>query len=327
MENYGATAITFDKIAIKSVNSHKNDGGSGGNTVLTYLGSQSVTVPAAISGAGTVNCKPSRIKLDKARISGIDRVDAGSGYLFNIRAYSPAGDGGLTIAPTYTGLQTAGGLDYAGGTYVGDQATNFNGIAINGNSSPILGFPIFTVREDVATVLFTGDSITNGATVGWVTRAEKALRAAGKKVSFVNFAQGGVDSTYFNYALGEALALFKPTHLCIQFGSINDTAGDAFSLPISLAMDNIQSVADFGCNAFATSTLASPMYATRNPGTVLRNEVLYAHGIKYSDFYPLTVDGNNHNGINSMYADGVHPTGATYQLMADKFVADFIGQL
>lgn len=261
------------------------------------------------------------------QISGAARVDGGSGYLFNIRAYSSAGGGGLTIAPTYTGLQTAGGLDYAGGVGTGNLASSFGGVNINGNSSPVLGFPIFTSREDVATVLFVGDSITYGGTVGWTTLADKALRAAGKKANFVTFAQGGVGSTYFAYALAEALGLLKPTHLVIQFGSINDTDGDAVSLPLSLAMDNIQSVADFGCNVFATSTLVSTLYSVRNPYVLVRNAALYGHGIKYSDFYPLTVDGNNPNGIASMYADGVHPNGATYQLMADKFVADFSAQL
>lgn len=318
LQNFSTSAITYDGVAIKAVATHKNQGGTGTKVQVKFSGANSVTVPAA-TGSG-VDIIPGYAVSDPFTLAGIARTDGGTGYLYNLRAYTAGGGSVQSMPDTFAAVETASGLQYAGGVWAAfDGVTQFFDQAINGTTAPVLGYVQFASDTPIVTIAGYGDSIVSANGCGWKDRAAKALRDRGYRVVVVNHAQGGS-----GYATARAIAAaYLPIDnaniaLLPQF-SVNDITGTADPL---FAFSRMLEAAEAARSSPMTWTaIPTTLYASRNVAIRAANALVPGLGIPYAGFYAAIVNPANQDQILPAYdADGIHPNVAGHTAMATVFV-------
>lgn len=313
---------------------------TGGTSVPTgtpaaflWSGSGTVTLPAALSGAGTVDVAPSLTASDILQISDIPRNDGGAGRIVMVRSYVPsAGNTELSRCDSL-----GGPLDTLG-------ATSFSSVtAYNGATWPALtvsnagfghSFSLQLFSDSyVRTLLLAGDSTFQGALLGNDMNCPAQIAALGltqsgqSSVYVVNRGSASQTSNAY-FANGVAYMAAVPVTAAAFCPFSPNDAADRYTTAGNLRMMSL--AARWVAECVDRGVL--PVLATPNPVSgltsteegfrraIVNNVKAMAASLGvplvdrdsiYTDY--STATGGWKSGLN---ANGVHPSVAGYALEA-----------
>lgn len=302
----------------------------------TFAGASSVTLPAA---RDATNLVPSYAWSDWVSVSSVDRIDAGSLPIVDVRLFIPAAAGSITLA--YTGASnnawaTAGREDlYTGGRAYRAWNQDVDGVTTIGDftetTTAAMVVPIliqYLSRKEGATVLSVGDSIyeaTSGATYpadNFVLKSVLELSRGGYPLEYCSInAAGGTTRQLLKRAeyLIDDLApgiIFAQSASKNNFGSSLGTRvqqegrGTVGALEALSARHGSQLIVG---SMFPLATAANAWGATDAQRVSLNSWIQQQskdRGFVFCDFGPV-VDGPTDNGqvqpiTSRISGDGIH---------------------